>query len=320
MSQRSPLPDPLASGAFTVAGAAAVGVPKGRLRAADLAAPYRGLRVPRGVPLDLLEMLLPLQRIVALGVAYRTTAARVHGIPLPAWAEEIHPRIELAAPLGSPRVCRPGLGVRRVIIPDADVMDFDGIRVTTPQRTFADLASLLSLADTVAAGDHLVCAHGPGHPGEREAMMGLEELRRYVASLKGRHGVVRAREAAGLVRVGADSPPETKLRLALAEVGLPEPALGLVVCDGFGRPVLFPDLAFPDYRVAVQYDGGHHLASAQAASDVRRESRTLVLGWKSVVVTRADVVDGDYAPAARRVRQELRRRGWDPMAPVRLAG
>ena len=244
-------------------------------------------------------------------MAYRTTAARVHGIPLPAWAKRAIPGSNSLP--GSGRLASAARsGVRRVMLPDADVVDLDGIRVTTPQRTFADLASLLSLADTVAAGDHLVCAHGPGHPGEREAMMGLEELRRYVAGIKGRHGVVRAREAAGLVRVGADSPPETKLRLALADAGLPEPMLGLVVCDGFGRPVLFPDLAFPDYRVAVQYDGGHHLASAQAASDARRESRTLVLGWKSVVGDTGRRRGRGLCPGGPQGSAGTARRGWDP--------
>ena len=318
MSQRRDLPEPLNGLGFTASAAAARGIPGNRLKAHDLYGVHRGMRVPRGVPQDLEDRLRPVLELVPHGVAYRTTAARIHGMPLPGWVEDEAPRLELAVPVGTSQIRRPGLAVRRLMLPASDVVEAGGIRITTPERTFADLASLLGLADTVAVGDHLVCEHGPGHPAEREPIVPLDDLSRYIAGIKGRHGILRARQALELVRIGADSPPETRLRLALRDAGMPEPMLGMVLCDGFGRPVLFPDLAYPDYRVLVQYDGSHHLSAVQAASDGRRESAALVLGWKSVVITKDDVDGGDYRRAVGRVRVELRRRGWDPESPLRL--
>lgn len=318
MSRRRDLPESLHGSGFTTAAAAAVGVPGNRLQSNDLFGVYRGIRVPRGVPQDLEDRLRPVLELVPCGAAYRTTAARIFGMPLPGWVDDDAPRLELAVPAGTSQIRRPGLAVRRVMLPASDVIEVGGIRITTPERTFADLASLLGLADTVAVGDHLVCEHGPDHPGERDPLVPLDVLARYIGGIKGRHGILRAREALDLVRIGADSPPETRLRLALQDAGLPEPVLGMVLRDGYGRPVLFPDLAYPDYRLLVQYDGSHHLSAVQSASDGRRESAALLLGWKSVVITKDDVDAGDYRRAVGRIRTELRRRGWDPDAPVRL--
>ena len=318
MSQRRDLPEALNGFGFTTSAAAAMGVADNRFKANDLFGVHRGIRVPRGVPQDLEDHLRPILELVPYGVAYRTTAARIHGMPLPSWVDDDAPRLELAVPVGTSQIRRPGLAVRRLMLPASDVVEVGGIRITTPERTFADLASLLGLTDTVVVGDHLVREHGPGHPGEREPVVPLDVLSRYIAGIKGRHGILRARQALELVRVGADSPPETRLRLALQDAGLPEPVLGMVLCDGYGRPVLFPDLAYPDYRVLVQYDGSHHLSAIQAASDGRRESAALVLGWKSLVITKDDIEGGDYRRAVGRIRAELRRRGWDPESPVRL--
>jgi|GEM_PF-3869687 len=195
MSQRRDLPESLNGAGFTTAAAAAMGVPGNRLQSNDLFGVHRGMRVPRGVPQDLEDRLRPILELVPHGVAYRTTAARILGMPLPGWIEDEAPRLELAVPVGTSQIRRPGLAVRRLMLPASDVCDVGGIRITTPERTFADLASLLGLADTVAVGDHLVCAHGPGHPGEREPVVPLDALLRYIAGIKGRHGILRAREA-----------------------------------------------------------------------------------------------------------------------------
>lgn len=60
-----------------------------------------------------------------------------------------------------------------------------------------------------------------------------------------RRGIVKAREAAELIGIGADSPPETTIRWALWRAGLPEVTLNLVVEDVDGTHISWPDLAFP---------------------------------------------------------------------------
>ncbi len=117
---------------------------------------------------------------------------------------------------------------------------------------------------------------------------------------------------------------ETRLPLILVDAGLPDPAANEWVCDDHGARLHRPDLSWPAWKVALDYDGRHHRerddeASVRAgrASDWRQrqdESRRDVLsdhGWSYRVFSafdvfrRADVI-------VERVRLLLRRAG----APV----
>src|SRR5690606_39703155 len=73
------------------------------------------------------------------------------------------------------------------------------------------------------------------------------------------------RRAAALVRPRVASPPETRLRLLVVLGGLPEPATGYEVRVA-GR-TRYLDLAYPDWRVAVEYDGRHHVERDPPWSD-----------------------------------------------------
>jgi hypothetical protein len=107
-------------------------------------------------------------------------------------------------------------------------------------------------------GDNLVCAHGHDFPHPKEALCDAGQLRAIAKAHPGKRGVRAAKAAVELVRVGADSVPETIMRLALVDAGLSEPVLNHVVYDVEGRPVMWPDAAYPEARVSLQYDGGHH--------------------------------------------------------------
>ena len=73
-------------------------------------------------------------------------------------------------------------------------------------------------------------------------------------------GVRTARAALELVRVGADSPQETALRLALLHAGLPEPELQLVLHPGRARSP-DADLGWRQWRL-------DHMGRWQARSDL----------------------------------------------------
>ena len=114
-----------------------------------------------------------------------------------------------------------------------------------------------------------------------------------------------------LVRVGADSPPETHLRLAIIRGGLPEPELNHVVWGPGGAPELWPDAAYPRYRVALQYDGVHHGEPGQHLHDISRARVTDRLGWLEVRVSKEDLL-GERPAVVGRVRRALLSRGWTP--------
>jgi very-short-patch-repair endonuclease len=172
------------------------------------------------------------------------------------------------------------------------------------------LAALLPLDDLVAAADHFICSQSRSFGHNRDPLCSLEDLRSQVEGTPGIRGRRNARLALELARVGADSVPETKLRLAIGRQGLPEPKLRYVVQDSMGWELAWPDLAFPRYKVAVNYDGGHHLTAAQKESDIRRDESIAAIGWTSVTITARHVKARGFDGVVHRVRGALARSGW----------
>ena len=109
--------------------------------------------------------------------------------------------------------------------------------------------------------------------------------------------------------MGSDSAPETRLRLAIGRLALPEPVLGHVVLDRTGWELAWPDLAFPDFKVAVNYDGRHHLQERQRESDIRRDESLAAMGWTSVTIPAGHVRTWGYDGCAHRVADALARAG-----------
>ncbi|TFI40129.1 hypothetical protein E4A41_11055 [Micrococcus endophyticus] len=84
---------------------------------------------------------------------------------------------------------------------------------------------------------------------------------------------------------------ETHARLALIDAGLGEPLLQHKVAPD--DPALAEsDLYFVDLRVALEYDGEHHLDRQQQARDARRDRRLLSYGVTPMRITAADHAEG----------------------------
>lgn len=259
----------LADGSFSILAADAAGIPRKRTRAQDLITVSRGIRIPAGSSAQGAAALRAYCQLDACTVLCHLTAARIWRVGLPAWAD-CDWRIHLARPRGGSIPKRVNVAGHRLALGPGDVVMLDGVRVTSPERTFLDLAATLPLDDLVAAGDSLVSGHGPEFPSPRLALSSIEALYRMLVQHPGARNIRRAREALGFVRVGADSPPETHMRLAVVRGGLPEPQLNVVVRGPTGAPELWPDAAYPDFGVALQYDGVHHGEAGQHLRDIAR--------------------------------------------------
>lgn len=182
-----------------------------------------------------------------------------------------------------------------------EVVVVDGLRVTSPARTWLDLAAFLTPDELIAAGDSIVVGHGPDFPAPRVALATVADLGRMVAAHPGMRGLRTARVALPEIRVGADSVQETRMRLILCRAGLGEPVLNLVIRDNRGRPAVWPDAAYPEQRVALQYDGAHHGDPRQYRLDIRRQTVTEGLGWREIRVSHEDL-DGDRPFVLEKVR------------------
>ncbi|PWJ24454.1 uncharacterized protein DUF559 [Branchiibius hedensis] len=178
-------------------------------------------------------------------------------------------------------------------------------RVTTPAQTFIDLAGVLELIDLVVLGDTLV----------RKGRVHVNELRAAADAATGR-GVARARTAAGLVREGSESVQETKTRLLVVLAGLPELVSQYRVRDENGAIRARPDLAYPQWKVAIDYDGRTHFDSTRdRQKDTIRREWLIQHGWQCVTIY-ADDLFKDPAGILERIIAAIRANGGS----VRVTG
>jgi hypothetical protein len=170
-----------------------------------------------------------------------------------------------------------GLRVRRSRLPDGWVCRRRGVAVTTPEATAVRVAAAPPRDEGVVAVDRLVAS----------GVAALGPVRGLAAAARG-PGSARAREACRLADGLAESPQETRVRLVMARGGLPEPVAQYVVRDAQGF-VARVDFAWPEHRVAVEYDGAWHAEPGQFARDRQRLNRLQAAGWRVVFVTAADL-------------------------------
>ena len=274
----------------------------------DLRVASRGVRVPWGEAQPLHHTCALLTGLTPGTVCCLGTAALLWGCPLPL-ALQNDLSIHLAKIAGGSRPVRKGIAGHKMMLRPTDVGELDGVPVTTPARTWLDLASILGLEDLVVAADHFICSQSRSFGPRKEALCPLNELHRQGLANPGARGIRTARRALELCRVGSDSAPETRLRLAIGRLALPEPVLGHVVLDRTGWELAWPDLAFPDFKVAGNYDGRHHLQERQRESDIRRDESLAAIGWTSVTVTAGHVRTWGYDGCAHRVADALARAG-----------
>ncbi|MDP5227648.1 MULTISPECIES: hypothetical protein [Arthrobacter] len=304
----TPLPDPLLETSFSLIRSDQLDVSRKRTLGRDLMAPSRGLRLPTGPDLPASALLRGYSELDERLVLVDYSAAEIWNAPLPLWPPR-DGEVRLARPRGDSKPRRKQVGGRKLSFAAGEVLMHDGVRVTSPARTFLDLAEFLQLEDLVAAGDHLVNAHDEHHPRPRQALCTVAELRRTVVAHPGKRGVRTARLALDLVRVGADSAQETFLRLTLAEHGLPDPVLNHSLSLPWRGRCVWPDVAYPDWKLSLQYDGAVHDGQSQYVRDFERQRLTEEAGWTEVRIGKGDL-KGRRPFAVVRVREALAKAGW----------
>jgi very-short-patch-repair endonuclease len=266
-----------------------------RLRRSDLEAPFRSARVAAtDSPTELVERCRAYRQIMAPDAVFsHGTAARLLQLPLPA-SVEADPLIDVAviAPARAPRM-RGIRGHQLVVAPRPYVVR--GLPIPHPAKVWCQLSRRLSLDALVVVGDSLVR--------RKEPLIDPVELRAAVARADGRPGIRALRSAIDLVRARTDSPMETRLRLAIVQDGLPEPVVNYLIAGP--ERAYHLDLAYPHWRVAIEYDGDHHRTDRdQYRLDVDRLWQIERLGWRIVRLNHSHVAGG-AREALRRIRLAL---------------
>ena len=243
---------------------------------------------------------LPLGQEMVLSHA---TAAAILELPLPLWLAD-QKVIHITAPKTSNRPRRRDIHTHHAVLRADECIEVEGLRVTSPARTYTDVAYRLKVAELVAFGDAMMRRYGTT---QRELLATILRRKRYPGRLK-------ARQCVDLLDPRAESPKESELRIMLREAGLPAPSVNSDILDEHDQFLARGDLAFEEYRLLVEYDGAHHALMRQRAHDASRRAVLREHGW--IVV---EIVGEDMRYPSRvvsRVRTALIERGWHP-TPMR---
>ncbi|MGY1728634.1 hypothetical protein ACI79J_16830 [Geodermatophilus sp. SYSU D01062] len=201
--------------------------------------------------------------------------------------------VQLTVPPGSSASTAPGVRVRRWALPADAVTTCRGIPVTIAETTAVDIGRGPGpLEESVALVDALVTCRATE----------LVAVRAAAAAATG-PGCRRARRVAELADGLAGSPQETRLRLLLHGARLPRPLAQHTVRDADGGFVARVDFAWPEQRLAVEYEGRWHGRPQQVAPDRARLNRLTAAGWRVVFVTAEDLREPDVLVA--RIAAEL---------------
>jgi hypothetical protein len=204
------------------------------------------------------------------------TAAAMHGFD----TEE--PRdLHVLSPPGCRLRSAEGLVVHRR--DGAPLVMVDGRRVTSPAWTAVEVARSLRRPRALATLDAAL----------RSGTCSRADIWRAAIEQAGRRGIVAVRNLIALADPRSESPMESEARLAMIDGGLPTPELQHEVVDGNGE-LRRLDFAWPDQRVAVEYDGmDWHSGPEAMKRDRRRQAALADIDW---VVTGIVFEDVRYRP------------------------
>lgn len=226
-----------------------------------------------------------------------TTAALLLGAPLPFSIErEATLHVSVAGALPPPHAR--GIRGHHLDLIDGDVIQWRGLRITSPARTWCDLAAMLRLEDLVAVGDYFVRRDSP--------LTSREEIGARLGTFVGHRGIRMAREGAPLLADRSESRPESWVRVISIRGGLPQPEINYTLVDSETGQQVRPDFLFRAQRVILEYQGDYHRTRKQWRKDMTRRTRLEAAGWYVIELNWDDLQNPDELVA--RIRSVLMRR------------
>lgn len=193
-----------------------------------------------------------------------------------------------------------GRAVHRTDLEPDDVVDIEGVKVTSVLRTAFDIGRVPPEWRALGHLDDLASATG----------LCPEDLVDYVKKFPARRGIRQLRALIPMVDGRSESPPESWLRLLMFRADLPTPDLQVEVADPIdGHVFARIDLAYEQLKIAIEYDGeDFHSTPAQKAHDEARDAKLRALGW-IVIRINAERMRTDRWGIVMEIEEALRVRG-----------
>lgn len=140
--RRAPLPHHLTAGSFSIRASDKAGVTRGRTHAKDVIVVSRGIRVPLESQATGVDALRAYTDLDDSSILTHASAARIWNGPLPGrlagdW------RIHIARRPGFSFPRRVNVVGHLLALLHDEIVDYDGVRLTSPARTWLDMAATL---------------------------------------------------------------------------------------------------------------------------------------------------------------------------------
>jgi hypothetical protein len=182
--------------------------------------------------------------------------------------------------------------------PVADPVELDRVQVTPGPRSVVEAIRSTSYPVAVSVVDAAL----------RQGVATAQQLSDALHLFSMRTGIRTASRAVTFGDGRSESVGESRLRVLLADLGLPAPTLQAEIRDGAGRLVARVDFLLTCWGVIVEFDGAIKYAGNGAAAliaEKAREDRLRDLGYEVVRVTWADL--GQPAELVARIRRAIER-------------
>lgn len=284
-------PPELTVGPFHRRDALAAGLSPDQLRSSCWRPLFRTVYLHISVPmtdavrLQALRLIAPNHAVVA-----GLTAAWLYGVwtPPPGQVVPLH----MATASGGPKFTVGGMRNGRMVVDLADVDEFHGIPIVSPERTCFGLMTRTSLMEAVVWADAFL------HKG----LICAGSLGRYADARPHWPHVRKIRMASSLARAGAASPMESRVRMILVLNGLPEPPfLNVAIYDEYGNLLGIVDMHYDLPYFGIEYDGAQHAEPEHHLADLVRENKLLTVGRMPLLRYSA----GDVFGAPQRIVAEV---------------
>lgn len=268
------------------------GISDEALRRRDVVRLSRDTYVPRSIADEIdTRIAAVLMNSPADAVVSHVSAAALWRLEIPLMQDE---RVHITVSTGSAVRARADRAVHRSPLTPEEITRTRRVPITTPARTWRDLAAILARPALLAVTDQLLAAGC-----SREELGGQLELRP-----TGR-GAARAREVLPLGDPRAESVMESWTRWLVHDARLPMPDLQVDVQSVGGVFVGRADFLWADKKVIVEFDGDHHRERKVFVEDLRRQNGLVAAGWTILRFSSADVLGRpDYVIAT--IRAALR--------------
>lgn len=256
--------------------AAQAGISRKELRHRDVVRLSRDTYLPRvlvdELPVRIAAVLLTAP---ASAVVSHATAAALWGLAIPLQPDD--PKVHVTVATGSAVRGRADRFVHRSPLTAGEVTERLGFRLTTPERSWRDLAAVLTPPALLAVTDQLL-----------NFWCTTSDLQRQLDFRPTGRGSARARQVLPVANRRAGSPMESVLRWLLHAAGVPAPGLQHAIWTPIA--VFHADLAWPERKVLVEFDGEVHRDRRVFVEDLRRQNALIAAGWTVLRFSSADVL------------------------------